>query len=786
MPMIKTHRQKTKNRLGFILQGGYILPTVIALGLAVATVNVVAMRAVTDGSTRLMTQYYDVLAREAAQAGVAAVKACVLSKPSSWAQTAATQISNTRPLTPITDCDGATDPAKSSNLIVGSSATDVETTYRVVQIEKAAGATTIYVTSIGEARIKAGARVVSTVSSTVKAMATSVMPVSGPVSKDISMVSTGFATACAVTNPPDSSVYCWGSNANLQLGTGRIPPTTAYTYPVGDDYNKPIAVATNAATLPAISRSGCTNGLPGCFGGTYRQPSVPEEPASALSGKAVTKVSVGATHVCAVATDVGGGNGKAYCWGRNGSGQLGNQSTTDSRVPVQVNDTATASALRGKTVVDVTAGNNFSCARTQDGIVTCWGANGSGQLGTDNRTNSNIPVNVSLGAYEPAVPRYCTQYLGFPISHICRFYNVPEAIPEKPASALIGKQVKALATLKGRTATMCVVTTDNKTVCWGENFAGQVGNGAALPPSASGNGSARSSNANACSQIESSARAEAVREAESNANVDSYVILRPTEVVTSLVFDSVSIFGGDDGDVTYVDVVGKVATTATTSPDKLFNWGGTIERDVSSSCSRNGDTYGSDHSSATARATVRFAGRSTPSTTPLYSLVTNAPLNGRLGLTAGNPVRGIFCATVLSMNQPYCDSHNGTANKGELGNNYSCTPGFSGFVYNSCSSRWATPQSVRLDIAADTSGPSTPVNISSRPITSIDSTGNGFTCMVAQASAWCWGLGDAGQIGDGANANRRVPTAANYSDSAIRVNGTSGGDPASWENPLWF
>lgn len=789
--MIK--KQKTvKKKIQFARQIGYILPAVIALGLGIATISVTAMRAVTDGSARLTTQYYDVLAREAAQSGVAAVKSCVLSKPAAWAETVATQISSSKPIMPTTDCDGAIDPSKSTNIV--NTTAEYDTTYRVTRIEKAVNSTTIYVTSIGEVRIKAMSRVVSTVTSSVRAMATSVKPVSGPVSKDMSMISTGDAMACAVTNAPDSWVYCWGSNANLQLGTGRIPPTTAYTYPVEGEYNKPLAVASNATPLTAIGHSGCTGfGVVGsnCLGGVWRQPDVLAEPVSAMAGKKVTKVSVGKTHVCAVATDAGGANGKAYCWGKNNYGQLGNQSTADSRVPVQVNDTVAISALSGKTVVDVVTGDGFSCAKTLDNEVTCWGLNSRGQLGTGDRTDSTVPVAISRQPYESAVPRYCTGYWSWPLNGVCRFWNIPEAIPEKPASALIGEQVKALATLKGRAATMCVITMTDKTVCWGENFAGQVGDGASLPARATGSGSANSGNANQCPNLEPQARSEAINQAESRADLNSRVALRPSLVSTSLVFTSIKIIGGDIGDTTYVDVVGRTATTAASNPDRLFNWGGAIERDVTSNCTRNSDTYGGDSSRATASASITFTGRSTPSTSPLYNATANAPLNTRLGLTAGNPVRGMFCATILSMNQPYCDNHNSTANQGQLGNDYYCNPGWktgsNGWpYYDNCDNRWSAPQSVRTDIAGDTSGAANPINISGRSITAIDSNGTDFTCMIAQASAWCWGVGASGRIGDGYSDNRRVPTAVNYFDSAIRVSGTSSGDPATWENPLWF
>jgi alpha-tubulin suppressor-like RCC1 family protein len=50
-----------------------------------------------------------------------------------------------------------------------------------------------------------------------------------------------------------------------------------------------------------------------------------------------TDVSVGATHACALI-----GDGTVECWGRNGNGQLGNGTTSNSSMPVTVSDIAPA------------------------------------------------------------------------------------------------------------------------------------------------------------------------------------------------------------------------------------------------------------------------------------------------------------------------------------------------------------------------------------------------------------------------------------------------------------
>jgi alpha-tubulin suppressor-like RCC1 family protein len=48
-------------------------------------------------------------------------------------------------------------------------------------------------------------------------------------------------------------------------------------------------------------------------------------------------------------------SGAAYCWGDNTYGELGNNSTMNSNVPVAVN---TGGALAGVTLTQISAGNH--------------------------------------------------------------------------------------------------------------------------------------------------------------------------------------------------------------------------------------------------------------------------------------------------------------------------------------------------------------------------------------------------------------------------------------------
>jgi len=145
--------------------------------------------------------------------------------------------------------------------------------------------------------------------------------------------------ACAISL--SNRAYCWGSGSSGQLGNNS---TT----------NSSIPVAVN------------TTGV--------------------LAGKAIKQISTGFSHTCAVASD-----NKAYCWGRGDLGQLGNNSTTNSSIPVAVNTTG---VLAGKTIKQISAGTSHTCAIASDDKVYCWGSGSFGALGNNSAANSSVPVRV--------------------------------------------------------------------------------------------------------------------------------------------------------------------------------------------------------------------------------------------------------------------------------------------------------------------------------------------------------------------------------------------------------
>jgi Regulator of chromosome condensation (RCC1) repeat len=106
----------------------------------------------------------------------------------------------------------------------------------------------------------------------------------------------------------------------------------------------------------------------------------------------VAALAVGGFHTCAL-TSAGG----AKCWGWNRFGQLGNGASSDSSIPVDVFGLASGGGA-------LSAGEWHTCARTDSPGLVCWGRNGFGELGDGTSNKSSVPVNV-IGAWPPPPPR---------------------------------------------------------------------------------------------------------------------------------------------------------------------------------------------------------------------------------------------------------------------------------------------------------------------------------------------------------------------------------------------
>lgn len=748
------------------------MPSVVILGLAIGTVSIMALKTVAQNSSFLNSQSYSAVAREAAQAGISAAIACINSNSGTrtWG------IGSPSQLTPK-DCLATS----GDDYII--STPDYTATYRVAPVEDAnsGSGTSSIITSTGIVYLKGpGVSNIAAATQTIRTHVKTAGTSSGnPSRKAVTQVSTGPNTACAVTDDDsvnDHWVYCWGSNSNFQLGNGRN---------LKDNISKvPIAVYSSTAAQAAIPGT-CVASLPiiGCT--TYNPTATPAQVATPMAGKRVVKVSVGTTHTCAIAQDgADDTTRRAYCWGKNDSGQLGDTTTNSSMIPIAVytgtgktrtctgrdffgNCTswdmprdATASSLRNtdgtlKTVIDISAGSNFTCALTSDGLVSCWGDNTNGQLGNTSRTDSAVPVGVSQDA--SAIVRTCTHrnWLNQCDGYSTDVYDV--GTNDIPASALAGKTVKQLAIVKDAT-TMCAIGTDGYAYCWGQNYAGQTGNGKFSPTHSASSGC---SGGGIAPDVPPSL---------------DYDALRPVATSSALAFSDITITAtatastGDNSSYT---------TAKSTATNRMYWWGGsTSVSQTSTICGSSGSGTGAGVNKYIRTTKRTYVSQPAPAG-PLDETSSTLPTGTPLGIVSGNAYNDIFCATAGG--SVICNGHGrGNTKSGQTGNGtiVKCTT----FIVTTCTpDGFATPQLVsmtQLPAPGDTSSNHTSDLTAgmAQSITSMDTNATGYTCAVANLTVVCWGENGSAQIGNGTTSNRFAPTYVDTSDSqALGKSGVGGG-----------
>lgn len=299
-------------------------------------------------------------------------------------------------------------------------------------------------------------------------------------------ISAGHFHSCALAT--DGTVACWGSNANGELGA-----------PVPNPSLVPVAVVLPAAVagkrITQVSAGNSTtcvlasDGTVACWGLLGASQIV-----GPLAGSPVVEVSVGWSHAC-VRTALGA----MACWGNNNQGQLGNSTFNSSPRPVLVTITA---AIAGKKIPGITAGDFHNCALASDGTAACWGANANGELGNNSTVNSNVPVPVSAtGALTgkrivqiSGGQRFTCATTADGIA-TCWGWNARGQLgnPAAGAGSLTAFAVDATGVLAGKRIEQvsaghwhaCAMATDGTPACWGYTDMGQLGDGvdlSQLPP----------------------------------------------------------------------------------------------------------------------------------------------------------------------------------------------------------------------------------------------------------------------------------------------------------------
>jgi alpha-tubulin suppressor-like RCC1 family protein len=284
-------------------------------------------------------------------------------------------------------------------------------------------------------------------------------------------VSTSSQASCAIRT--DRSLWCWGSNANHMLGDGT-----------GTDRWSPTRIGTQtwaAVDLGASHTCGIrTDRTLWCWGFGLRGelgigPNQRSRTVPVQVGTAATWTALATTqdHTCAVDT------GHAlWCWGGNEAGRLGDGTVVDRDVPVR--------AGAGTSWASVAAGMNHTCAVTTDGRTRCWGENDNGELGDGTTVSSSGPVTVNADLTTRTVVaglRYsCALTTAGRLwcwgDNVGGLLGDGTFVPSTsvPSAVRVGDGTDWADVAVGERHT-CAVRTSGSLWCWGDNAYGQVADG---------------------------------------------------------------------------------------------------------------------------------------------------------------------------------------------------------------------------------------------------------------------------------------------------------------------
>jgi hypothetical protein len=195
-----------------------------------------------------------------------------------------------------------------------------------------------------------------------------------------------------------------------------------------------------------------------------------------MLGRGLVHVALGSLHGCRVSAV-----GRMDCWGDNPQGQIGDGTMMRRTSPVLVRATG---------VIEANGGGGHGCLLDDTMSLWCWGQNDSGQVGDGTTMRRLSPVMLTL----PFTPRRVeaggenTCAIDTTGAVWCWGNNThgqigdgtmvtPRLMPRMVTLPMAAAQVAIGGSSLGGTHT-CALLVDGTVRCWGDDFYGQLGNGA--------------------------------------------------------------------------------------------------------------------------------------------------------------------------------------------------------------------------------------------------------------------------------------------------------------------
>ena len=281
------------------------------------------------------------------------------------------------------------------------------------------------------------------------------------------------------------AVSCWGSNHDGQLGNDDM----------GVDSAVPVSVSgiSDAVSVSANGEHSCAvhgTGEVSCWGDNWRGELGNGESGPGAESAVPVKVSgisdalevaSGLDHTCALHS-----TGAVSCWGNNEYGQVGNGRDYITEVLNDSFITGPDEVVSLDGAIAITAGSASSCALRETGEISCWGANGSGQLGSREAVFLN-PSPVSVSDIDDAIGvaagagHTCALREGGAVS--CFGANIWGELGDGQDDLFTSDQVKVVGiddavAISSSNHHSCLLHSNGEVSCWGSYWKGPPGDDA--------------------------------------------------------------------------------------------------------------------------------------------------------------------------------------------------------------------------------------------------------------------------------------------------------------------